>query len=469
MTNATGSRSRVGVALRACARVALAVVAIEVAAWIVALVAGRPSLSHARIVELREQRAGEALAAERKDRIPVAGEAPGFYLPALGVAEVVHPYLGFVLERTKQFQSSGAGIDMENLGFGPHSGTLLRDPGPEDATIAIFGGSVAANFVRNGRAQRLAERLTATEPFRGKRLRVVLAGLGGYKQPQALMALEYLLALGARIDVALLLDGFNDVVLPMHDNLPNGVFPIFPRMWDARVRDLPSQPLQVALGRLALDRERRRDLAIRFAGFPLRFSRAAELAWFFLDARLTRAIVEDEARAEALRPRGGGVIATGPERVYASEDDAVRDVVATWRRSSLQMAEAARAKGISFVHFLQPNQYVPGSKPLGEDERARAFDEQMPYRHWVEVGYPRLVEAGESLRAAGVAFHDLSRAFADVHESLYVDTCCHFRPEGYDVLMESMVPAIVAAATPRAASAASVDAAALGGTRSDPE
>jgi len=43
------------------------------------------------------------------------------------------------------------------------------------------------------------------------------------------MRLNYLLALGARFDLFINLDGFNEVALPPAENIPKGVFLFFPR------------------------------------------------------------------------------------------------------------------------------------------------------------------------------------------------------------------------------------------------
>jgi hypothetical protein len=116
----------------------------------------------------------------------------------------------------------------------------------------------------------------------------------------------------------------------------------------------------------------------------------------------------------------------------------IRDCVDVWRRSSLQMQAICEAEGIRYLHVLQPNQYDPGSKPLTSTEEKEAFDPEGPYRPVVEQGYPLLREAGRELAAAGVAFHDLSFAFQDVDETLYVDSCCHFNGEGNRVLAEAI-------------------------------
>jgi hypothetical protein len=54
----------------------------------------------------------------------------------------------------------------------------------------------------------------------------------GWKQPQQPLALSYFLSLGAKYDVVMNLDGFNELALPFLNNLRAGVYPFFPRLWN---------------------------------------------------------------------------------------------------------------------------------------------------------------------------------------------------------------------------------------------
>jgi len=121
---------------------------------------------------------------------------------------------------------------------------------------------------------------------------------------------------------------------------------------------------------------------------------------------------------------------TGPRVDFSSDAELYDYLVDIWKQSSLQLNRLCEANGIRYYHFLQPNQYVEGSKALTAEERHQAFTEDHPYRAGVEEGYPRLVRAGVELREHGVRFVDLTRVFADETASLYVDDCCHFNETG---------------------------------------
>jgi hypothetical protein len=103
-----------------------------------------------------------------------------------------------------------------------------------------------------------------------------------------------------------------------------------------------------------------------------------------------------------------------------------------------------RANRIAYVHVLQPNQYVPDSKPLGPQERITAVRDEECYALGAKHGYPELLREGETLRAEGVDFHDLTRLFAAFADPIYIDTCCHYNQQGNDLLAEAVAEALLA-------------------------
>ena len=101
-----------------------------------------------------------------------------------------------------------------------------------------------------------------------------------------------------------------------------------------------------------------------------------------------------------------------------------------------------RGSGIRYFHFLQPNQYLAGSKPILEEEKRTAIFKGHPYGEGVERGYPILIRLGERLRGQGVAYHDLTKIFAGHAEPIYIDNCCHYNQAGYDIMAEAIAQAI---------------------------
>ena len=101
-----------------------------------------------------------------------------------------------------------------------------------------------------------------------------------------------------------------------------------------------------------------------------------------------------------------------------------------WMQSSLLMHQLCLANKIKYFHFLQPNQYVPNSKPMGEVEKKVAIDKSAHWEKPVLNGYPMLVQKGEELKKRGVRFFDLTMIFNKDSDHLYNDNCCHFNSLG---------------------------------------
>ncbi len=341
---------------------------------------------------------------------------------------VVHPYFGFVYN-----QGGAPGTPLPPIsayGF-VDAGSPLRPAAADTYVVAVVGGSVAMQFAYYA-GDRFAAALARSPMLAGKHVELVPLAVGGYKQPQQLLVIATLLALGGHFDCVVNLDGFNEVALA-EENVPHGVPAWYPRSWARLLDSVPLPEQQLRLGRLAVLREQRRD-AVAFAD-RLWWSPLAQVLWWLGDRSqherlaVLAAEVEHAAAAPSFAVTGPG---TGGESLAAAQTA----MVALWRRASLELDALCRAHGIAYCHFLQPNQYLPGSKPIGDVERARALRPGSPWAKAVAECYPQLQRAGTELVAAGVAFTDLSGVFHDHPEPLYVDDCCHFGPAGNLILAE---------------------------------
>lgn len=150
---------------------------------------------------------------------------------------------------------------------------------------------------------------------------------------------------------------------------------------------------------------------------------------------------------DPMKTRGGQrrFATHGPRRRFDEDDARYRDAATYWARSSTIMARLADAMSSRYFHFLQPNQYVPGSKEMVLEERRIAIDPAHPYADPAAAGYPFLMQAGHELAARGVRFVDLTGLFAGDRRILYSDACCHLNAEGYRAMAER-IGAVVRAA-----------------------
>lgn len=314
--------------------------------------------------------------------------------------------------------------------------------------IGVFGGSVA--FLFSLKADHLLERAVRASPVSDGRDVVVQSfALPGYKQPQQLFALIYALMSSQRFDVVVNVDGFNEIALPLTENVPQATAPIYPRSWALLVSSAPPLALVEQAARSVTLGDTRRLLARAFDQPVVRSSPTANLLWRASDGVLGRRLETSDAELSRWSSRQAGYRAHGPVGTRP-DDEVLADLVEVWRNGSLLMHRFCAANGIAYVHVLQPNQYVPGAKPFDEAERRIAFRDDHPYRPIVERGYPLLVEAGASLRSSGVQFDDLSLLFAGRREPLFVDDCCHFNERGNELLAARVADGVIAALSRRA-------------------
>lgn len=359
-------------------------------------------------------------------------------------SEAIHPYLGWVLnpDQEVRWRMGDQQFPVNRQGFADHEfGELRRRP--DRVIIAILGGSVAMQMSAYGE-ERFRRALAADPEFAGKEIVLVRLALSGYKQPQQLMALNYLLALGAEFDYVVNIDGYNEIALPAAENFKQGVSVVYPRAWhvlminvvDPRESDLAFRVLQL--------KSKRQQLARAAVDSPLNWSCTYNLVWYLRDLSLENRLVELELESRRNEERRGrGFQADGPADAFGSEDELLPRLAEVWRNCSLQMHRLSEANGAVYIHVLQPNQYYPGSKPLSDWEQENCLVPDQEYGEAVARGYPLLIGAGRDLEASGVRFHDATLLFADIDDDIYADYFCHYNQRGNDLLAEAVAEFII--------------------------
>ena len=355
------------------------------------------------------------------------------------LSEIIHPYLGYVFNKSRPDCSEYGFVD-RRVPDNPTAPVTAKTA--DNYIVLVIGGSFAYGTSVSSSVGYLEDQLRALPPLRDKKIIVHTVAVGGYKQPQQLLALSYFLSLGAHFDLVLNIDGFNEVALPESENISKKVNPFFPRVWWMRVGKINDPEMLVTLARIELVKERRKNTAQLFSAFPLRYSVTGNLFWKLYDQHAERTVKkmeEDFTRAKADEATKLSYVATGPAFNYKGEAELYQDLARVWSTSSLQMHHLSRANNIDYFHFLQPNQYVKDSKPMSEEERKKAWLDGHAYKDGVERGYPYLIEAGKKLSEEGVAFHDLTMMFADNRDILYRDSCCHLNEKGYNLIIDRMI------------------------------
>lgn len=338
-------------------------------------------------------------------------------------ASAIHPYLGYV-------QVPEPGLVNEWGLLGPASPIQQRRA--DRVIVGVFGGSVAAQFA--SWPEPFIRSLGRHREFQNKEIVIVNAALGGHKQPQSLMALSYLLSVGAEFDLVITIDGFNEVALAPFENIPRGVASSYPRSWDLMVRKQSDSRVRAQVEEIEEWKRRRQRWARRFSKLSFRYSFSANLLWRSADRWLENEVARSALRLHSSATRSHQYSELGPRDTSGAS--LFGELAAIWSRSSRAMRGLAQSHGARYVHVLQPNQYFNAGRAMSAGEASVAMYAGSPYRPSVEKGYPLLRAEGERLRRDGVEFVDLCEVFNDVGEPVYVDSCCHYTTRGKTILAE---------------------------------
>lgn len=311
--------------------------------------------------------------------------------------------------------------------------------GPERYAVMILGGSVAAGFCNMG-TERMIAVLGRDPRFEGRRIDVLGYGVAAFKEPQQLLQLAYVLSVGLDIDAVINLDGFGEVAIA-NANAARGINPIYPRaaQWMRMATDWTVDPECFRLAaRLHVLNQRIVATVDDTLASPLRwsaiFGRQASGRLGRLRLDVAESQVEFVSRTRDIAAsKDSGV--TGPS-FDRSGDAPILSAVRTWMESSFLIHSLCVARGIEYLHVLQPTLLDSGSKVPTPEEAAGAIVGP----HWlrgVEVGYPLLRHAGSELEERGVNFFDASGVFCGVEERIYRDAV-HFGKRGNEILAEAI-------------------------------
>jgi hypothetical protein len=323
--------------------------------------------------------------AERESGAPAAPIAPG---PA---SATLHPYFGFEepavrAARMRAFdRSRTAGFD-----------------------VLVVGGSTAARLTSDDRIG-LADRLATALGRAREEVRVWSEAGEQFREPQQAATLISALAQGAEPELVIAIDGRDDLVVPV-ENAPRGLHPLYPRADDwVRLASNPMSDTRVLDAALAA-----RDASQRCAAWA-RFSLDARLAWSAALGALALdrlGSLEGAARAaeDELTRRiaafHAGPTEHGPPFV-AQPEFALRTGLEAWTQGALSMWSACDARGIRYLHVLEPCPEGIGAPAADDSERARLARSAAP-SDTLRVGWPLLQARAAELAKRGVEILDAS-------------------------------------------------------------
>lgn len=351
--------------------------------------------------------------------------ASAFRASSAGFA--LHPFFGY----TATPGANGA----NNQGFFADGATYPYRKSANEFVIALFGGSVAGQL--RGVKQFLIAPLEAALRDKGfQRVRLISFALGGWRQPQSFFAFEFYLP---TFDMAVTLDGFNEIIHTGDGELTfyPASFP-FSAIWAPLAHQAGSAERALRTADLIRANRSMASWTRWLDRSPLRNSALAHLVWRvaaaryqqYADALRTAAQNETLAEWQGLDPPGDGAF-TAKRREY----------LMLYERLVEDSARIGRARHVPFFHFVQPNQYDRGSKPLSDEETRERLTND--WSDLVTTQYGELRSMIARLRAEGVESHDLTGLFAHTTETVYSDSCCHLNEHGLAMLGAAMADRIL--------------------------
>ena len=355
---------------------------------------------------------------------------------------ILHPYVGFVADPDQNPNINALGWSGPDPIGQRRAGTIR---------IILFGGSVAQQLYETSKDV-LIEKIRSAGGFHDKKIDIYNASLSGYKQPQQLEALAYLFSMGAEFDIVINLDGFNELALPFAENWRNQVAVMYPRGWNFYTKKTINNDALSAMISIDKTRSKRRHLAEFFHKNPMKNSVIALILWNFIDAQHQASEYKNtQSLRTALTKNTPSYQTHGPSSYLPNEQYVFEFLASVWYNSSVQMGRLSAANHALYLHFLQPNQYVPHSKRFTNQEQTYALTEAEPgredqsrlvndtlYKQAVIQGYPLLQTKGGQLTSQNISFHDLTQIYLHTSDSIYTDTCCHVNQMGNNIMISEI-------------------------------
>lgn len=403
----------------------LGAVAVEVGFRIYLRADGRPFDSSRARSDFLE------LASRARDFVPRGAPRALSSVPpeTTGQQRILSPYTGWeVMASVEQLATECARRDDPTTGH--------------DFEILLVGGSVADVFGALG-AQHLEQRLAADPRFAGARIYTYKYARGGFKHPQIVNMVQYLLSLGFSPECVISIDGFNDVALA-NENASWNSNPVLPSSphWGVLAANGVADRCAIELAAEAVEALKDVEaLARRSVNWHLYESAAlSTLAMRRAKGHQEHARAASKAYSDRLGELGGTFVLAGPPFGGLGRP-AIELGVKAWVEGTRSLRALCEARDIRYFHVLQPTLHDPGAKPMTDEERSKGLIGET-WLTGVQIGYPLMRSAGAELARGGEAFIDATKLFEHDTRTLYYDNC-HFGAEGNRILADFVADEIL--------------------------
>jgi hypothetical protein len=351
----------------------------------------------------------------------------------------LHPYFGY----TGPYHLQTNTVLTNNLGFAQRQDRLVPfKPEPNDFVVFVFGSSVAGNVVAPPQGgDPLQAVLQELPQLKGRNVVVYNMAQGPQKQPQQLMELAFLVAMGQHIDMVLSIAGTVEFTSGL-SNFESDIDPIFPpaATLGALGRELaPPDSSSADYHELAFHLARDRA-AVKLYSKAVIESRSglSFLTNRFLLAFHSKRLIEDLSKYESTITRKGGwddtkKLLSLDMTVSVTKDNVIDAVFQTWMRCSDAMRVMATANGALFLEIVHPNPYYTKKKLTPAETAILAAVPETEYlRRGSVEGYKLIERQTDALKSRGIV--SATPLFDDIAEQIYIDSSGHFSSRGETML-----------------------------------
>jgi hypothetical protein len=344
-------------------------------------------------------------------------------------------------------------VRTNSLGFGQREDRVVPfKPKPDDFVVFVFGSSVAGNVVAPPQGGTAIQDLLQKIPqLKDRNVIVYNMAQGPQKQPQQLMELAFVLALGQHIDLVLNIGGTVEFTSGL-SNFESGIDPIFPpaATLGAIGRELALVDSSSAnYYELAYHLSRDRAAVKTYSRLVVESrSGIGFLKNKFLLAFYSRSLIDDLANYEGTITRKGGwddtqKLLSLDMAVSVTKDNVIDAIFQTWLRCSDTMQLMANANGAAFLEIVHPNPYH-SKKKLTLDEIAELSS--VPATEYIRrasvQGYDLIEQRSDMLESRGIV--SAIALFDDSTESIYIDSSGHFSKPGEMIFRQFIADKVAA-------------------------
>lgn len=370
------------------------------------------------------------------------------------IVERFHPYFGYVMKQGA-FPRPDVNLKVNNYGFYSRYDYPFIKKNSNQYIIGMFGGSVANDFAINDYIyNEFTRRLKKSPFFANKEIILLNFGVGGYKQPQQLLILNYLLAINQQFDLVINLDGFNEIALANINNTNklDLAMPSFQHIQP--LTGLANNNLSFKVLQSMLDiRQTKKKLSqtikdLDSCSFALCYTARSLQARHLINQyqeKLKDYEKQQKANANQLFDKNNVINLYQSQSKVSDEQQqqAYDQMISLWYQSSLTMSQVLKARKIPYFHFIQPNQYYPSKRVFTEEEKKLYIVTYSPYSNAIKSGYPKLLSKVEDLRKEQVNIFSAVNVLDGAKETVYRDNCCHYNNIGQNLLGDYISEAII--------------------------